>query len=375
MNANFRSLGAPATTSSFREGACALISIAQDLHTIEFDSQCQMCSCRRSSASFCRVNNDVRVSSATLRRNGSMPTMPPTSLSHNPLMIRNSYLASFSKPILRNAHSAVHRARVSLQTPHLLPQTTITPLQPHRTMASSTTKNFGDTDQRKEDASSADQRPAHELRHDAEKLVARNPHPDFSKVQASRPDWEEKSQWHFTKTRRPDWKLGQGANDGGESLQKKHVEIDPYEQGRPATFNYKLLISGIIPRPIGFVSTRSEDGASRLFLLHSPTPPRPKPSLKAGRLMWILDRQIYESRPLLLHPSNKPRPSPLHHRFRRWLCQRQRHPHQSPGYQGMHHQYHLRTLPRSRQLRFHQCSLRYFRMGPFWLDTRVLYGC
>lgn len=34
------------------------------------------------------------------------------------------------------------------------------------------------------------------------------------------------------------------------------------EQGRPATFNYKLLISAIIPRPVGFVSTRSKDGTS-----------------------------------------------------------------------------------------------------------------
>lgn len=40
------------------------------------------------------------------------------------------------------------------------------------------------------------------------------------------------------------------------------MEIDPYEEGRPATFNYKLLISGIVPRPIAFVSTRSEDGSS-----------------------------------------------------------------------------------------------------------------
>ena len=116
------------------------------------------------------------------------------------------------------------------------------------------TKNFGDDEQRTEDPS------GHEQRFDQEKTVQRNPHPEFSKVEASRPDWEIKNEWHFTKTKQPGWKLGQGANDGGESLKKKHVEIDPYEEGRPAVFNYKLLISGIIPRPIGFVSTRSEDG-------------------------------------------------------------------------------------------------------------------
>lgn len=119
------------------------------------------------------------------------------------------------------------------------------------------TKNFGDDEQRTEDPS------GHEQRFDQEKYVKRNPHPDFSKVEASRPDWDPKNEWHFTKTKQPGWKLGQGANDGGESLSKKHIEIDPYEEGRPAVFNYKLLISGIIPRPIGFVSTRSEDGMLR----------------------------------------------------------------------------------------------------------------
>lgn len=114
--------------------------------------------------------------------------------------------------------------------------------------------NFGDREQRDEDPS------AHEQRFDQGKAVKRNPHPDFNKAEADRPDWTERPEWHFTKTKQPGWKLGQGANDGGESLQKRHVEIDPYEQGRPAVFNYKLLISGIIPRPIGFISTQSGDG-------------------------------------------------------------------------------------------------------------------
>jgi len=103
--------------------------------------------------------------------------------------------------------------------------------------------------------------PAHESRADQEKSVKRNPHPDFEKVEASRPDFPEK-EWSFTKTKAPGWKFGSGANDGGESLEKKHVEIDPYEDGRPAVFNYKLLISAITPRFIGFVSTRSKDGSS-----------------------------------------------------------------------------------------------------------------
>lgn len=96
---------------------------------------------------------------------------------------------------------------------------------------------------------------------DAEKQIKRNPHPDFKAVEASRPDFREHP-FEFTKTKDPEWKLGGGATDGGESLKKNHVEIDPYEEGRPATFNYKLLISGVIPRPVGFVSTRSADGSS-----------------------------------------------------------------------------------------------------------------
>lgn len=121
------------------------------------------------------------------------------------------------------------------------------------------TKNFGDDEQRAEDTKTFDPK-SHERRMDSEASVKRNPHPDFAQVQASRPDWRDERKWNFTKTKDPSWKYGQGANDGGESLKKNHVEIDPYAEGRPAVYNYKLLISGIIPRPIGFLSTRSKDG-------------------------------------------------------------------------------------------------------------------
>ncbi|KAK5170841.1 hypothetical protein LTR04_002918 [Oleoguttula sp. CCFEE 6159] len=79
-----------------------------------------------------------------------------------------------------------------------------------------------DREQRKEDPS------AHEQMMDSEKHVQRNPHQDFRKVQDSRPDWSEQKKWAFTKTRNPDWKLGDGPNDGGECLTKEHVEIDPH---------------------------------------------------------------------------------------------------------------------------------------------------
>ncbi len=49
-------------------------------------------------------------------------------------------------------------------------------------------------------------------------------------------------------------------------MQKSHIEIDPYAEGRPPVYNYKLLISGITPRPIGFISTISKDGMSEMPL-------------------------------------------------------------------------------------------------------------
>ncbi|KAI5357686.1 Putative flavin reductase like domain, FMN-binding split barrel [Septoria linicola] len=114
----------------------------------------------------------------------------------------------------------------------------------------------GEPEQKKADTAT------HENMYDSEKMVQRNPHGNFKEVEASRPEWDTTAEWRYTKTKNPDWKPGQGANDGGECLKKKHISIDPYEEGRPATFNYKLLISAIIPRPVGFVSTRSKDGST-----------------------------------------------------------------------------------------------------------------
>ncbi|KIW40715.1 uncharacterized protein PV06_07892 [Exophiala oligosperma] len=98
-------------------------------------------------------------------------------------------------------------------------------------------------------------------KHDAESTIKRNPHGDFTKVQASRPDWDQDREWRFTKTQDPTWTYGGGASDKS-GLSRSHVSIDPYAEGRSPVSNYKLLISGIIPRPIGFLSTRSKDGAS-----------------------------------------------------------------------------------------------------------------
>jgi flavin reductase (DIM6/NTAB) family NADH-FMN oxidoreductase RutF len=86
-------------------------------------------------------------------------------------------------------------------------------------------------------------------------------HPDFKQTEASRPDYDTSSKFRYTKAPAPGWKYGDGANAlAADTSSKSHVVIDPYAEGRPAPFNYKLLISAITPRPIAFISTRSADG-------------------------------------------------------------------------------------------------------------------
>ncbi|AEO69031.1 uncharacterized protein THITE_2119020 [Thermothielavioides terrestris NRRL 8126] len=97
-----------------------------------------------------------------------------------------------------------------------------------------------------------------------EKQIQRNPHPDFKKVEASRPPFDLSTTFHYTQTPDPDWKFGSGPNSTADpsAAEKAHIAIDPYAPGRPAGFNYKLLISAIVPRPIAFLSTRSADGST-----------------------------------------------------------------------------------------------------------------
>lgn len=146
----------------------------------------------------------------------------------------------------------------------------------------------------------------HEQRMDAEKHIQRNPHGDFIKVQAGRPEWDRDAKFDYTKTVAPEWKLGDGANDGGESLKKNHIEIDPYADGRPAPFNYKLLISAIVPRPVGFLSTVSKDG--ELICMND------------GWERVLKERCRLEHQPcaLQLYADGQPRPT----NFRSWLRRR-----------------------------------------------------
>ena len=94
---------------------------------------------------------------------------------------------------------------------------------------------------------------------DKEALVERNPHRNFTEVEAARPDYKRGQIWKPSKTPNPDWRFGDGAND---EEWKKHgmLEIDPQEEGRPSNLNYKLMISSTVPRPIALLSSLSAQG-------------------------------------------------------------------------------------------------------------------
>lgn len=49
----------------------------------------------------------------------------------------------------------------------------------------------------------------------------------------------------------------------GPVANSAHKEIDPYSSDRSVSQNYRLLISGIAPRPVGFISTISRDGKTK----------------------------------------------------------------------------------------------------------------
>lgn len=90
------------------------------------------------------------------------------------------------------------------------------------------------------------------------------PKVDYSSLGGTKknlPDWKPESTISVTKPGKPDWKWGEGVKGKQE---QSHVEIDPFEEGRPMFHNYTLLVSGIAPRPIGLVSTVSKEGKLNL---------------------------------------------------------------------------------------------------------------
>ncbi|ATY59051.1 FMN-binding split barrel [Cordyceps militaris] len=85
---------------------------------------------------------------------------------------------------------------------------------------------------------------------------------DFAAKQARRPDFDHAgTPIEVTKQPSPDWQYGDGAL--GYDPSWTHRQVDPYAADRPMIHNYKLLVSGIAPRPVGFISTVSADGRTK----------------------------------------------------------------------------------------------------------------
>jgi flavin reductase (DIM6/NTAB) family NADH-FMN oxidoreductase RutF len=98
---------------------------------------------------------------------------------------------------------------------------------------------------------------------DKEAIIKRNPHADWSQVEASRPPYSGSDIWSLSKTPVPTWQAGDGASS--EIWEKlRRLEIRPYDDDRTTVQNYKLMISTTVPRPIALVTTVSLDGVSNM---------------------------------------------------------------------------------------------------------------
>lgn len=69
----------------------------------------------------------------------------------------------------------------------------------------------------------------------------------------SRPEFESDVQFHYTQTIDTKWVPGSGANSN-EWQKYKKIAVDPYAEGRDPMNNYKLLIAGIVPRPVSGIA-------------------------------------------------------------------------------------------------------------------------
>ncbi|SPJ75768.1 related to conserved protein/domain typically associated with flavoprotein oxygenases, DIM6/NTAB family [Fusarium torulosum] len=84
----------------------------------------------------------------------------------------------------------------------------------------------------------------------------------FEETIANRPGFDHSGKpIEITKSPNPSWSYGDGVR--ASSSTASHQEIDPYSPDRSISQNYRLLISGIAPRPIGFISTISADGKTK----------------------------------------------------------------------------------------------------------------
>ncbi|KAH7142876.1 hypothetical protein B0J13DRAFT_556125 [Dactylonectria estremocensis] len=88
---------------------------------------------------------------------------------------------------------------------------------------------------------------------------------NFEEAIAKRPDFNHSgAPIEVTKSPDPTWSFGEGVRTGrSRAAEKVHQEIDPSSPDRSVVQNYRLLVSGIAPRPVGFISTQSADGETK----------------------------------------------------------------------------------------------------------------
>jgi flavin reductase (DIM6/NTAB) family NADH-FMN oxidoreductase RutF len=87
---------------------------------------------------------------------------------------------------------------------------------------------------------------------------------NFEETLAKRPDFDHSNTpIEVTKSPDPNWSYGNGVRSPSPTAKKVHKEIDPYSSHRNVGQNYRLLVSGIAPRPVGFLSTISKDGKTK----------------------------------------------------------------------------------------------------------------
>ncbi|GAA6052662.1 hypothetical protein JCM3770_003917 [Rhodotorula araucariae] len=99
-------------------------------------------------------------------------------------------------------------------------------------------------------------------------------HPPFKQVEASRPQFDATEQWSYSQTPAPEWKVATGASGredlpgvkeglwNGKQAEGRFREVDPSKEG--ALNVYKMMISAVTPRPIGFLSTVNTEGEANL---------------------------------------------------------------------------------------------------------------
>lgn len=89
-------------------------------------------------------------------------------------------------------------------------------------------------------------------------------HPPFKAVEASRPPWEADRHVTVTQTSDPDWKPGQGVVPHALAVPPESDVHQLETAEMPPLQAYKLMINGITPRPIAFVSSVAADGTRNL---------------------------------------------------------------------------------------------------------------